>query len=533
MKSALRNLTAACLFAAAGAAFAAATPTGAPVASASLDGAHLPPGIAWQHGDVDAAFALAKRTGKPLLLYWGAVWCPSCNQVKSTIFSQQAFKTRSSFFVPVYLDGDTESAQKLGERFKVHGYPTMILFRPDGTEVTRLPGEADLDRYMQALSLGMTAAHPVRQTLATALKNGASLTPDEWRLLADYSWDTDGALPVAADRVAETLQSLAQRARAAGAKAESARFALKSAVVAASDDPAQAGALDKAALADSLRTVLQDPAWSRADSDVLVAAPARVVAYLGGGGGDAQRAKLRGAYDAALARLSTDTTLSSIDRLMALHGRVLLARGDAPKGAPLTAPALADTARKQIAASVQGAANAYERQALVSEGADTLTDAGLYDESDALLKAELPRSSTPYYFMSGLAANAKARGDKAAALDWYRKAYDAASGPATKLRWGATYFANAVELAPDDSARIEGVAASVLAQADKTRDAFYGANLRALTKVVTQLNRWRGSGAHDASVRSIAKQFDGICGKLPAGDPQASACERLIQPVKA
>ena len=188
---------------------------------------------------------------------------------------------------------------------------------------------------------------------------------------------------------------------------------------------------------------------------------------------------------------------------------------------------------EQIAASVQGAANASERQALVSEGADTLTDAGLYDESDALLKAELPRSSTPYYFMSGLAANAKARGDKAAALDWYRKAYDAASGPATKLRWGATYFANAVELAPDDSARIEGIAASVLAQADKTRDAFYGANLRALTKVVTQLNRWRGSGAHDASVRSVVKQFDGVCGKLPAGDPQAAACTTRIQPGKA
>lgn len=396
MKTVLRNLTAACLFAAAGAALAAATPAAAPAASASPDGAHLPPGIAWQHGDVDAAFALAKREGKPLLLYWGAVWCPSCNQVKSTIFSQQAFKTRSSFFVPVYLDGDTESAQKLGERFKVHGYPTMILFRPDGTEVTRLPGEADLDRYMQALSLGMTAAHPVRQTLATALKNGASLTPDDWRLLADYSWDTDGALPVPADRVAETLQSLAQRARAAGAKAESARFALKSAVVAASDDPTQAGALDKAALADSLRTVLHDAALSRADSDVLVAAPARVVAYLGGD--DAQRTKLRGAYDAALARLSTDTTLSSIDRLMALHGRVLLARGDARSGTSPAAPAaLADTARKQIAASVQGAANAYERQALVSEGADTLTDAGLYDESDALLKASCrvrPRRTT-------------------------------------------------------------------------------------------------------------------------------------------
>ncbi|MCO8647062.1 thioredoxin family protein [Burkholderia multivorans] len=530
MKTVIRNLTTACLFAASGAAFATAAPQEGVAASASSQRTHLPPGIAWQQGDVDDAFALAKRTGKPLLLYWGAVWCPSCNQVKSTIFSQQAFKTRSSLFVPVYLDGDTESAQKLGERFKVHGYPTMILFRPDGTEVTRLPGEADLDRYMQALSLGMTAAHPVRQTLASALKDGASPTADEWRLLADYSWDTDGALPVPADRVAQTLQTLSQRARAAGAKAEAARFALKAAVVAASDDPPQAGALDKSALADAWRTVLADRALSRADSDVLVTAPARVVAYLGGS--DAQRAKLRGAYDAALARLSADTTLSSIDRLMALHGRVLLARGEARSGAPLDAPALVDTVRRQIAASVQGAANLYERQALVSEGADTLTDAGLFDESDALLKAELPRSSTPYYFMSGLAANAKARGDKAAALDWYRKAYDTATGPATKLRWGATYFANAVQLAPEDSARIEGIAASVLAQAGKTRDAFYGANLRALTKVVAQLNRWRSGGAHDASVRTVVRQFDEVCGKLPAGDPQAAACAKLIQPVK-
>ncbi|MBY4694903.1 thioredoxin family protein [Burkholderia latens] len=527
MKIVLRHLTAACLFAATGAVLAANPPQRAVVSNPSTDAAHLPPGIAWQHGDVDAAFALAKRTGKPLLLYWGAVWCPSCNQVKSTIFSQQAFKTRSSFFVPVYLDGDTESAQKLGERFKVHGYPTMILFRPDGTEVTRLPGEADLDRYTQALSLGMTATHPVRQTLAAALNGGTALTPDEWHLLADYSWDTDGALPVPADRVAVTLQTLSQRARAAGAKADAARFALKSAVVAASDDPAQAGALDKPALADALRAVLREPALARADSDVLVAAPARVVAYLGNDGA------LRAAYDTALARLSTDTTLSSIDRLMALHGRVLLARGDARGGRPLEAPALVATVRKRIAASVQGAANAYERQALVSEAADTLTDAGLYDESDVLLKAELPRSSTPYYFMSGLAANAKARGDNAAALDWYRKAYDSASGPATKLRWGATYFANAVALAPDDSARIEAIATSVLAQAGKTRDAFYGANLRALTKVVTQLNRWRGAGAHDASVRSVVKQFDAVCTKLPAADPQAAACEKLIQPVKA
>ncbi len=115
--------------------------------------------------------------------------------------------------MPVYLDGDSESAQKLGERFKVRGYPTMILFRPDGTEVTRLPGEVDPARYMQALTLGMNAAHPFKETLASALKDGARLKRDEWRMLADYSWDTDGDLPVASERIAQTLQTLASPCR--------------------------------------------------------------------------------------------------------------------------------------------------------------------------------------------------------------------------------------------------------------------------------------------------------------------------------
>ena len=96
-----------------------------------------------------------------------------------------------------------------------------------------------------------------------------------------------------------------------------------------------------------------------------------------------------------------------------------------------------------------------------------------------------------------------------------------------------TYFANAVALAPDDSARIEGIAASMFAQASKTRDAFYGANLRALTKVVAQLNRWRDGGAQGASVRSVVRQFDGVGAELPAGDPQAAARAMLIRPVKA
>src|SRR5574343_1878876 len=88
--------------------------------------------IDWRKdNNVEAAFAAAKAANKPLFLYWGAVWCPPCNQVKATICNRQEFIDKSRHFIPVYLDGDSPGAQKYAAQFKVRGYPTMILFRPD------------------------------------------------------------------------------------------------------------------------------------------------------------------------------------------------------------------------------------------------------------------------------------------------------------------------------------------------------------------------------------------------------------------
>ncbi len=481
-------------------------------------------GIDWQKGDIDAAFAAAKAANKPLFLYWGAVWCPPCNQVKATIFNRQDFVDRSRFFVPVYLDGDTKSAQKLGARFKVSGYPTMILFKPDGTEITRLPGEVDADQYMRVLALGMGGVRPVKDTLAAALAPGASkLTAEEWRLLAYYSWDTDEQQAVPKDKVPATLQRLAQ-ACPADQPDTAARLEIKA--LAAAAHAAGVKPRDDKAAVEKVQKLLALPKFARDNFDVIVYYSSAISkAYTLPKSAD--RAKLNAAWNVALERLAADTSLSTADRLSAVDAQIALAKLDDPKAA--LSPALLQSVREQAARADRETTDAYARQAVISSAAEILADAGLLDESDALLNAELQRSQSPYYYMLGLAANAKTRGDKSAALGWYEKAYATADGPATRLQWGASYVNALVDLAPQDVARIDKAAASIIGELDPAPETFYGRNQRALERMSKKLAAWDKNQKHEASLKRMRAQMTGICAKLPADDPARASCDNVFR----
>src|SRR5262249_17221913 len=151
-------------------------------------------------------------------------------------------------------------------------------------------------------------------------------------------------------------------------------------------------------------------------------------------------------WNTALDRAIADPTLSTSDRLIAIYGKVELAKLDAGKS-PLP-PALVAMVRDEVAKADRATTDIYERQAVISAGAEFRQEVGLDDASDALLTAELTRSHSPYYFMLGLAANAKKRGDKATALSWYERAYDTSVGDATRLQWGTSYINALVDLAP-------------------------------------------------------------------------------------
>jgi len=490
--------------------------------------AHADDGIAWQTGDVDAVFAAARADHKPVFLYWGAKWCPPCNQVKATIFNRQDFIERSRHFVPVYVDGDTPSAQRLGSRFKVSGYPTMILFTPDGAEITRLPGEIDADQYMQVLAMGMNGARPIKDVLASALSSGdtvrAGLTPDDWRMLSYYSWDTDDAQLVANGDVPATLRRLSNVCPA-GQSESATRLALKAVVAATSVKNAVAH--DDAPSAALFRKVLADSSAARANFDILTNSASEVASHITLPG-SRSRTQLIAEWDVALARLVGDATLSTSDRLTAVTAQVQLAGIDLGKGA-LPDPLLRSV-REQVARADRKTTDPYARQTVISTAADALAEAGLTTESDALLESELTRSHSPYYYMLGLAANAKKRGDKAAALDWYEKAYAAADGPATRLQWGASYVNALVELAPQDNRRIETAASHVIGELDAKPDTFFGRNQKSLERMGKKLAAWNKGNLHRDELQRIHAQMGGVCGKLPVADPARAACDGALRP---
>ncbi|HEY6086517.1 MAG TPA: thioredoxin family protein, partial [Burkholderiaceae bacterium] len=292
--------------------------------------------VAWlaaaADADIDRAFAKAKAESKPVLLYWGATWCPPCNQLKATLFNRQDFAAQSKSFVAVHIDGDRPAAQKLGARFKVSGYPTLVLFTPAGSEITRLPGEADAPQVMALLQAGLAGGRPMAAVLADA-RAGKALSANEWRMLSFHSWDIDeSGLVAEADRPA-VLAELASKSQAQGDNETSTRLWLKA--LAASDDGK--GLKPDAALRQRVQRVLADPGLSRTHMDVLIYGASDMIKALTADD-SADRAPLVAQFDATLARLQADATLSRGDRVSALIERVDLARLGQPKEA--TQPSL-------------------------------------------------------------------------------------------------------------------------------------------------------------------------------------------------
>lgn len=84
--------------------------------------------------DLPQGFAESARTGKPLLVDGGAVWCASCERLKRETLPDPQVEAQLTAYVPVALDMDLPKNQPIWDQYKIKGLPWVAVFAPGETQ---------------------------------------------------------------------------------------------------------------------------------------------------------------------------------------------------------------------------------------------------------------------------------------------------------------------------------------------------------------------------------------------------------------
>jgi protein disulfide-isomerase len=482
------------------------------------------PGIAWFNGDVDAAFKSARASNKPVLLYWGAQWCPPCKQLKSAVFSRPDFIEKSKLFVAVYLDGDLPDAQKWGDVFRVTGYPTVVVLKPDRTEITRVAGNMDLSLYARVLDDALGDVRPVRDVIALATQGAAPLSATDCRRLAYHAFDLEDEGIFDSAKLQLAFENAARLCPVELAK-ERARLNILAASKAAS---LQKDAIEKGARADKALTVLivrinellGNKELAMANADALRGLPKefftaarQTLPQIAPG----MRERLMAVADATTA----STQFAPADQLAAQLIKIRVAKAYAPDGkVPTDVRTVAlQTATKMLAVKQ----DPYVRAGVVNSAINIYIALDDWARARDLLALEASTSNTPHYYIGDWADAEEHLGNNQKALELLAEAYQEARGPASRFQWGFQYLDGLLRLAPDDVATIEKVGIAVLAELDGP-NRIHRRTLSRLTRFDKSLRQWNTTPQRAAVVGKFRTRVEQACAKSPGDLATEQGC---------
>jgi thiol-disulfide isomerase/thioredoxin len=496
------------------------------------------PDIAWFKGDVDAAFESARAANKPVLLYWGAQWCPPCKQLKSAVFNRPDFIEKSKLFVAVYLDGDLPDAQKYGDEFRVTGYPTVVVFKPDRTEITRIAGNMDLSLYAGVLDNALGDVRPVKEVIDLAVKGDAPLLPADCRRLAYHAFDLedDGIFAPAVQQKA--FENAARLCPADLAK-ERARLQIMAAAQAAT---LQKAVIEKGGKADRSLTVhivrvneiLANKDLALANADALRSL--RPEFYLAARQTLPQiapvlRERIMSIADAATASSSQEgAQFAPADQLAAQLIKIRVAKAYAPDGkVPTDVRTVAvQTATKMLDVKQ----DPYVRAGVVNSAENIYIALEDRERLRALMAQEAATSNTPWYYLGDLADVEEKLGNEQRALELLAEAYAKTKGAASRFQWGYNYLEGLLRMKPDDTVTIEKVGMQVLGELDGP-NRVHRRTLSRLNRLDKALHEWSTTPARAAVMTKFRTRVVQVCAKSPGDPATEQSCAAFGAPVAA
>ncbi|UCF80127.1 MAG: thioredoxin family protein [Acidobacteriota bacterium] len=148
------------------------------------------PGVAWEKEDLDAALALARASGKPLVVDFWAPWCVYCLKMDRTTFrDEDVVNLVHTAFVPVKINYD-EMPRELAAELGIAGLPTILFLSPDGGELERLTAYVDAEGFLRILRGVLTRYEPPqKEGFDWSEPSGEEASPGGE--IADAEWVTE------------------------------------------------------------------------------------------------------------------------------------------------------------------------------------------------------------------------------------------------------------------------------------------------------------------------------------------------------
>jgi thioredoxin-related protein len=486
--------------------------------------------IPWFQGTVDQAFAEAHKQNRPVFLFWSAVWCPYCQDLKASVFPRPDFLAKLSLFVPVNLDGDAPGAQKIAEEFHVSGYPTVLVLNPDRRELARISGGMDLNRYAEVLDGVLGDVKPANEMLASLEHSNATLSAADCRRLAYNAWSldpTNTSGPAELKHMSTALNRAAERCPAAS-KVERARLTIL-ATAAATDseeetlESGKPASSHTAALVASVSALLADIPLSTSVADSFQELSDNFFLAVKHSG-PAAAAQLLERWLAVMNAAAVDARYSEGQQLAAVASELTAAKALDPQGA---IPAqLAANARSHLQTTLSHKQDSYTRAAVINAAVDILETLDDNARAYSLLEAELKTANTPYYYMLHLATLDEKLGNRNSAISWLKRAYNESRGPATRFRWGSLYVTGLIRMRPTDTAAIRD--ATLLVLSELNADALHSGTVARLQRLEKALRKWNANTAHEDVIKAVRARMNEICAKVPATEAATSTCRNFL-----
>jgi len=103
---------------------------------------------------LDVALARGKAQGKPVLVDFSAIWCPTCRVLHAEVFTNATVKQAITLgYVLARVDYESHEAPEFMRRYAVQAFPSLLILSGDGTLVRRVP--VNFDPVVFAASLRM------------------------------------------------------------------------------------------------------------------------------------------------------------------------------------------------------------------------------------------------------------------------------------------------------------------------------------------------------------------------------------------